>query len=98
MFGYSKKYFEGQICHIENDIAWIHVVDEDGEESDMEEMPREDLESAKILFKEGNIFSFTLKLFYGWEKITFKPIKGPVITQKELDECEKYYNDKYGDV
>ena len=98
MFGYNKKYFEGQICHIENDIAYIKVIGENGEESFLEDLPKEDLVSAKILFTEGNVFSITLKRFCGWEKIIFKLIKRPKITQEELDELEKYYNDKYGDV
>ncbi len=97
MFGYNKKQFECFIDYIENNIASITLIDEDGEKSSME-IPKDIFISSKINFKVGTIFSFTFRKFYGIEKVTFKPIKKKMITTKERNKIIKKYDDKYGDL
>lgn len=98
MFGYSKDSFGCSIGYVKNGIAFVEVTDKDGDKSFME-IDKGDLIAAKIIVSVGTIFSFTLKNFLGWEKITFKPIKrGRKITREEVDRILKKYEDRYGDL
>ena len=97
MLGFKNLKFEGWITNIENDIAFINVVDFDGERSTME-ISKKELVDSNIDFKSGTIFSITLKQYWGVEKLVFKPIKKPSMSKEEFDEMMDYYEKEYGDI
>jgi len=97
MFGFSREKFSGLITRTEDNIAFVDVADKDGEKSFME-IPKEDLEQSKILFKAGILFDFTLTQFCGWERINFIPHERKIYTKEEIEAKQKYYAEKYGDI
>ena len=93
----TTELFEGLIDEVEDGIAFVTLIDNKGDDSYIE-VPCEDLQENKIECNPGNLFSFVFKKRNNWEAVELKPIKRPVITQEELDDLDKYYGDKYGDV
>ena len=94
---YSKSKFDAYIFKVEDDIAYVQVVDDDGEKSYME-IPSEVLEGDNIKFKTGVIFHITHKRLGKWEKIEMFPSKKAVVTQREVDKILEGYREKYKDV
>lgn len=97
MFGYNKESFECLIRNIENDVAFVDMIDEEDETSYIE-IPKEDFDKFKIEFKAGNMFYLILKYFMGWEKCTMTPIKRKLISKEESGKLTKYYEKKYRSV
>jgi hypothetical protein len=89
--------FEGFITKIEDNLAFVTLVDDAGEKSYME-IPIEDIQRDKIECKLGIIFSFLLRRRGNWEKVEFSPIQRPSMTKAKIDELINYYKEKYGDV
>ncbi len=91
------KQFEGLIQRIENDIAYIEVVDEKGKVSYLE-FPVSELKKNEIEIKIGIIFSIVLEERNGKEEISIFPLEAEVLTVEEYEKLLKYYEDNYGDV
>lgn len=86
--------FEGLITKIENNIAFITLADDSGNESFME-ISIEDLKKDSIDSRIGVIFYFILKQKGDWEKVELAQIKRTKLTTKEFDSLYKYYEDEY---
>lgn len=89
--------FECFITEIDDDVAYVTLVDDVGEKSYME-IPIEDLKKNKIEHKPGTIFSFLFKRRGEWEAVELSPIKRSPMTRSEIDDLLNYYKEKYGDV
>lgn len=89
--------FEGFITEIDDDVAFVTLVDDVGEKSYME-IPLGDLKKSKIEHKPGTIFSFLFKRRGEWEAVELSPIKRSPMTRSELENLLDYYKEKYGDV
>jgi len=89
--------FECFITEIDDDVAFVTLVDDIGEKSYME-IPLEDLKKNKIEHKPGTIFSFLFKRRGEWEAVELSPIKRSPMTRSELENLLNYYKEKYGDV
>ncbi len=94
---YSKLEFDAYIFKVEEDIAYVQAVDDDGEKSYLE-IPIEDLEDNNIECKAGVIFHIIHKTLGKWEKIEFVPSKKVVVTQREVDKMIEGFREKYKDV
>ena len=97
MFGYSKETYGCFITYIEKDTAYVKIIDEDGEISYMDILLK-DLLPSGIQPKVGTIFQFIHTTFLNWEKVVFKKVPKKIITNEEIQESLKKYQEKYGDV
>lgn len=93
----KSESFEGLITRVQNNIAFVTLADNDGNES-FAEVPVEDLEKSGIEVGGGVIFSFILRQRGDWEKVELAPIKPTIMTDAEFDKLFEYYKDEYGDV
>ena len=89
--------FECFITEIDDDVAYVTLVDDVGEKSYME-IPVEDLKKNKIEHKPGAIFSFLFKRRGEWEAVELSPIERSPMKRSEIDDLINYYKEKYGDV
>lgn len=89
--------FECFITEIDDDVAYVTLIDDVGEKSYME-IPLEDLKKNKIEHEPGTIFSFLFKRRGEWESVELSPIKRSQMTRSEIEDILNYYKEKYGDV
>lgn len=97
MFGIKTTKFDAFIFKVEEQTAYIEVVDKDNEKSYME-IPTEDLEDNNIECKTGVVFHITVKKFRKWEKMEMSPCQRVVPAKREVDEMIEGYREKYKDV
>jgi len=97
MFGFYKEEFECLIDTVEDSVAFVTLIDKDGNESNME-IPFEDLQKYKVECIPGILFIAIFKRWRNLEKMTFIPLFREAVTQKEFDELTEYYEEKYKDV
>lgn len=97
MLGYHREKYGCFIRNIEKDIAYVDIIDENGETSFMD-ISLKDLLSSRIQPKVGTIFQFIHTTFLNWEKIVFKKVPKKIATNKEIQKMLKDYEEKYGDV